>query len=124
MMPSLRRTRSAAIAWHICGCGGRRGGSRGITSREQRVRSISAQLFARLNSASLHRLLQLDGSSCVEAPVDSCRFFLPPLPGASAWRLRPEGRIMDKSTLADALLQSAGDAIVATDRDGLIMLWN
>ena len=31
---------------------------------------------------------------------------------------------MDRSTLADALLQSAGDAIVATDRDGLIMLWN
>jgi len=31
---------------------------------------------------------------------------------------------MDNSTLAEALLQSAGDAIVATDRDGLIMLWN
>jgi PAS domain S-box-containing protein len=31
---------------------------------------------------------------------------------------------MDKSVLADALLQSAGDAIVATDRDGVITLWN
>ena len=31
---------------------------------------------------------------------------------------------MDNSTLAEALLQSAGDAIVATDRDGLITLWN
>src|SRR5262249_45967918 len=31
---------------------------------------------------------------------------------------------MDKSVLADALLQSAGDAVVATDRDGIIMLWN
>ena len=31
---------------------------------------------------------------------------------------------MDKSVLADALLQSAGDAIVATDRDGVIRFWN
>jgi len=31
---------------------------------------------------------------------------------------------MDKSVLADALLQSAGDAIVATDREGNITLWN
>jgi len=31
---------------------------------------------------------------------------------------------MDNSTLADALLQSAGDAIVATDHDGRIILWN
>lgn len=31
---------------------------------------------------------------------------------------------MDNSILADALLQSAGDAIVATDRDGVITLWN
>jgi len=31
---------------------------------------------------------------------------------------------MDKKVLADALLQSSGDAIVATDRDGHIALWN
>ena len=31
---------------------------------------------------------------------------------------------MDNVTLADALLQSAGDAIIATDRDGIIMVWN
>jgi PAS domain S-box-containing protein len=32
--------------------------------------------------------------------------------------------IMDKSVLAEALLQSAGDAIIATDREGIITLWN
>lgn len=31
---------------------------------------------------------------------------------------------MDKSALADALLQSAGDAIIATNRDGIITLWS
>ncbi len=31
---------------------------------------------------------------------------------------------MDKSVLADALLQSAGDAIIATDTEGVIKLWN
>ena len=31
---------------------------------------------------------------------------------------------MDKSVLADALLQSAGDAIIATDTRGIITLWN
>jgi PAS domain S-box-containing protein len=31
---------------------------------------------------------------------------------------------MDKSAVADAVLQSAGDAIIATDREGIITLWN
>jgi PAS domain S-box-containing protein len=31
---------------------------------------------------------------------------------------------MHKSVLADALLQSAGDAIIATDTEGTILLWN
>jgi PAS domain S-box-containing protein len=31
---------------------------------------------------------------------------------------------MEKSDLAEALLQSAGDAVIATDRDGIITLWN
>ena len=31
---------------------------------------------------------------------------------------------MHKSVLADALLQSAGDAIIATDTKGTILLWN
>jgi PAS domain S-box-containing protein len=31
---------------------------------------------------------------------------------------------MEKSDLAEALLRSAGDAIIATDRDGRITLWN
>src|SRR3974390_25276 len=31
---------------------------------------------------------------------------------------------MHKSILADALLQSAGDAIIATDTRGIITLWN
>jgi len=31
---------------------------------------------------------------------------------------------MDKSDLAEALLQSSGDAIVATNRNGIITLWN
>jgi len=31
---------------------------------------------------------------------------------------------MEKSELAEALLRSAGDAIIATDRDGRITLWN
>ena len=31
---------------------------------------------------------------------------------------------MENSILAEALLQSAGDAIIATDCDGIITLWN
>jgi PAS domain S-box-containing protein len=31
---------------------------------------------------------------------------------------------MDKSVLGEALLQSAGDAIIATDTNGIITLWN
>ena len=31
---------------------------------------------------------------------------------------------MHKSVLAEALLQSAGDAIIATDTKGTITLWN
>ncbi len=31
---------------------------------------------------------------------------------------------MDKSVLGEALLQSAGDAIIATDTQGIITLWN
>ena len=31
---------------------------------------------------------------------------------------------MNKADLADALLQSSGDAIIATDRAGIITLWN
>ena len=32
--------------------------------------------------------------------------------------------MMQKSILAEALLQSAGDAIIATDTQGTILLWN
>ena len=31
---------------------------------------------------------------------------------------------MDRATLAEAILQSSGDAIVATDSEGLITAWN